>query len=402
MGGFVLFNYFAERLNNGKTVIATLIKRRLASPALFLMSINNINYSKEAERKPKMDNLAVRESNLPTRIEDLTKFVLIGREKLVAVRAEIRAIDKVGLAEEVRKQKLEEAQDISEAVLDAEVKIGELMAKIPKATKGNQYTGKMVMDSGVHNQTKAKIIENAGFSVKQAQRFETLAKNPELVEQAKAEARENDDIVSRSLVLEKVKQKKREEKEEKRESERRENAIKIEQLQTPLEAKGLFQTIVIDPPWDWNDEGDINQFGRTKPDYKTMPVEEIEQLPIAKIADKNCHLYLWVTNRSLPKAFRLVDAWGFRYITCITWVKPSIGVGNYFRGDTEQILFCVKGNQPLKRHDVGTHFLAPRGDRHSAKPEEFYKLVETCSYAPYIDIFGRKSRESWAVWGENG
>ena len=348
-----------------------------------------------------MNSLTVRKNNVPAQIEDLTKFVLVGREKLVAVRAEIRAIDKVGLAREVRLQKLEEAQDISEAVLDAEVKIGELMAKIPK--KQGVRADIRLSNSGVTKcETKEQILENAGFTKMQAHRFETLAKNPELVEQAKAEARENDDIVSRSLVLEKVKQKKREEKEEKRESERRENAIKIEQLQTPLEAKGLFQTIVIDPPWDWNDEGDINQFGRTKPDYKTIPVEEIEQLPIAKIADKNCHLYLWVTNRSLPKAFRLIDAWGFRYITCITWVKPSIGVGNYFRGDTEQILFCVKGDQPLKRHDVGTHFLAPRGDRHSAKPDEFYRLVESCSYAPYIDIFGRKSRENWAVWGENG
>lgn len=345
-----------------------------------------------------MNSLTVRKNNVPVQIEDLTKFVLVGREKLVAVRAEIRAIDKVGLAREVRLQKLEEAQDISEAVLDAEVKIGELMAKLPKQNTHNRAKNRQLTAAP----SKIEVIEAAGFSRMQAQRFEALAKNPELVEQAKAEARENDDIVSRSLVLEKVKQKKREEKEEKRESERRENAIKIEQLQTPLEAKGLFQTIVIDPPWDWNDEGDINQFGRTKPDYKTMPVEEIEQLPIAKIADKNCHLYLWVTNRSLPKAFRLIDAWGFRYITCITWVKPSIGVGNYFRGDTEQILFCVKGDQPLKRHDVGTHFLAPRGDRHSAKPDEFYRLVESCSYAPYIDIFGRKSRENWAVWGENG
>ena len=102
-------------------------------------------------------------------------------------------------------QKLEEAQDISEAVLDAEVKIGELMAKIPK--KQGARTDMQLLDSGVQK-SKAEIIENAGFSVKQAQRFETLAKNPELVEQAKAEARENDDIVSRSLVLEKVKQKK--------------------------------------------------------------------------------------------------------------------------------------------------------------------------------------------------
>ena len=346
--------------------------------------------------------LIVHDAALPTTVEDLAKFALIGREKLVAVRAEIRAIDKVGLAQDVRQQKLKEAQEISEAVLDAEVRIGELMAKVPKATKGNQYTGKMVDNSGVNNQTKADVIREAGFTPMQVSRFETLAAHPEIVAQAKAEARENDDIVSRSLVLNMVQEKKRADREAQREEERQENAVKIETLKTPLEAQGLFQTIVIDPPWDWGDEGDVNQFGRAKPDYHTMPISEIEAMPIGRIADENCHLYLWVTNRSLPKAFRLMDAWGFRYITCLTWVKPSIGMGNYFRGSTEQVLFGVKGSQPLKRRDVGTHFEAPRGDRHSAKPDEFYRLVESCSYGPYIDIFGRAGRENWSVWGENG
>lgn len=341
-------------------------------------------------------------AGLPTKIDDLSKFVLVGREKLVAVRAEIRAIDKVGLAQEVREQKLKEAQDIADAVLDAEVRIGELMSRVPKATKGNQYTGKMVPDSGVHNQTKTEVIEQAGFTPKQVQRFQTLAAHPEIVEQAKAEARENDDIVSRSLVLNMVKERQREEREARREEERQDNAEKVEQLSTPLDAVGLFQTIVIDPPWDWGDEGDVNQFGRAKPDYFTMPIEEIESLPVGKIADDNCHLYLWVTNRSLPKAFRLIDAWGFRYVTCLTWCKPSFGMGNYFRGSTEQVLFCVKGSQPIKRHDVGTWFSAERGDRHSAKPDEFYKIVESCSYGPYIDVFGRDGREGWVVWGENG
>lgn len=194
---------------------------------------------------------------------------------------------------------------------------------------------------------------------------------------------------------------KREEKESKREEKRQDNAAKVEKLSTPLDAIGLFQTVVIDPPWDWGDEGDVNQLGRAKPDYHTMPINEIEKLPIAKIADDNCHLYLWVTNRSLPKAFRLIDAWGFRYITCITWVKPNYGMGNYFRGSTEQVLFCVKGSQPIKRHDVGTHFEAPRGNKHSSKPDEFYKLVESCSYAPFIDIFGRKERDGWTTYGED-
>ena len=80
-----------------------------------------------------MSNLSIYQEDLPSNIDDLSKFVLVGREKMVAVRAEIRAIDKLGLAEGVRRQKLEEAQMISEAVLDAEVKIGTLTANIPKS-----------------------------------------------------------------------------------------------------------------------------------------------------------------------------------------------------------------------------------------------------------------------------
>ena len=147
-----------------------------------------------------MSNIAVMpEYELPATMEDLSRFVLVGREKLVAVRAEIRAIEKVGLAKEVREQKLKEAQAISEAVLDAEVRIGELMRSVPKAShdRGNQYTGgKDPAVGSSHN--KRKVIENAGFSKTQVQRFEELASHPEAVAEAKAEARENDDIVSRS------------------------------------------------------------------------------------------------------------------------------------------------------------------------------------------------------------
>ena len=69
------------------------------------------------------------------------------------------------------------------------------------------------------------------------QRFEALAKHPEIVKQAKDEARENDDVVSRSLVLNMVKEKERAEREAKREEQRQENAEKIETLSTPLEAQ---------------------------------------------------------------------------------------------------------------------------------------------------------------------
>ena len=191
-------------------------------------------------------------------------------------------------------------------------------------------------------------------------------------------------------------------RESKRETERQENMKKVLELANPLEAQGLYQTIVIDPAWDWGDEGDVNQFGRARPDYHTMSISEIAELPVNRIASANSHIYLWITNRSLPKGFALLEGWGFRYVTCLTWVKPSIGMGNYYRGSTEQVLFGVRGTQGLKRHDVGTWFEAPRGEHHSEKPDKFYELVESCSYGPYIDIFGRKERQGWTVWGENG
>ena len=155
-----------------------------------------------------MPNIITVSQHLPANIEDLAKFVLVGREKLVAVRAEIRAIDKLNIAEEVRVQKREEAQMLSGALLDAEVRIGELLKQLQKADKGNQYTGKMVRDTTVHNQKpKLEVVQDLGFSPKQAQRFETLANNKDIVEQVKAEAKENEDIPTRSRVLQLVKEK---------------------------------------------------------------------------------------------------------------------------------------------------------------------------------------------------
>jgi N6-adenosine-specific RNA methylase IME4 len=198
---------------------------------------------------------------------------------------------------------------------------------------------------------------------------------------------------------------KRELKEQQRESRRRENFEKLATVSEPGSAVVAikYATIVIDPPWDWGDEGDQDQLGRSRPDYATMSIDELERLDVAQLADDDCHLYLWITNRSLPKGFRLLDAWGFRYITALTWVKPHFGMGNYFRGQTEHILFGVKGSQPLKRKDVGTVFNASRGPAgHSSKPPEFLSLVESCSPGPYLEMFSRSARDGWVTWGENG
>jgi N6-adenosine-specific RNA methylase IME4 len=150
-----------------------------------------------------------------------------------------------------------------------------------------------------------------------------------------------------------------------------------------------------------NTQGDNDQLGRSRPDYATMSFEQLCKLPVGDLADVDCHIYMWITNRSLPKGFALLEAWGFRYITALTWVKPHFGMGNYFRGQTEHVLFGVKGSQMLKRKDVGTVFNAPRGPNgHSSKPVEFYSLVESCSPGPYLEMFSRSERKDWTAWGE--
>lgn len=203
-----------------------------------------------------------------------------------------------------------------------------------------------------------------------------------------------------------VLQVKRELKEQAREARREENRKKIAAVPEPEKAAAVAQakyaTIVIDPPWDWGDEGDQDQLGRARPDYSTMSIEQLERLDVGGLADDDCHIYLWITNRSLPKGFRLLDAWGFRYITAITWVKPHFGMGNYFRGQTEHVLFGVKGSQPLKRKDVGTVFEADRGQAgHSSKPPKFLELVESCSPGPFLEMFSRSARPGWVAWGED-
>ena len=159
-----------------------------------------------------MNELAAPNRQLPDTLPDLAVFVLVGREKLTAVRAEIRAIDRVQLAKDVRQQKQDEARMLSEALLDAEKRIGELTKAIPKAPpdRGNQYTGGKPTALSQSQKSKTEVITDLGFTPKQVERFEILADNPDVVEQVKQEARENDDIPTRTRVIDIVQQRKKE------------------------------------------------------------------------------------------------------------------------------------------------------------------------------------------------
>lgn len=346
-----------------------------------------------------MTEIIYQNKNLPANMEDLSKFVLIGREKLVAVRAEIRAIERVGLAQEVREQKLKEAQDIAEAVLDAEVRIGELMAKVPK--EPGRRTDIEPVDSSVQRlPTRNEVIEQAGFTPKQVQRFETLAAHPEIVEQAKAEARENDDIVSRSLVLEKVKAQKREELRE-----QRDNAIQ-DQIERPKTNNHVdifttgrkYRVIYADPPWSYNDKQNVEVLGGAEKHYLTMPLDDICKLPIP--AEDNSVLFIWVTSPMLEDSFKVINAWGFKYKTSFVWDKVAHNMGHYNSVRHEFLLICTRGSCTPDVAKLFDSVVSIERTEHSRKPREFRDMIDTLyPIGNRLEMFAREAPEGWDVWG---
>ncbi|OYW03314.1 MAG: hypothetical protein B7X11_03385, partial [Acidobacteria bacterium 37-65-4] len=293
----------------------------------------------------------------------------------IATAAEIYA-----KRQKLSQESIDYAHDIR---IQALAQLGRMLKGTPKA-KGAAAGGKKNWSRGTYTVPRdtAPTLSDLGLDKKTSSIAQKLASlPPELFEQVK------DGTASIVQAL-------REVKEAAREQRRDDNRTLIAKAPSPEQSAARYATIVIDPPWDWGDEGDADQLGRARPTYGTMTFEQLLALPVESQADIDCHLYLWITNRSLPKGFALMEKWGFRYITALTWAKTSFGMGNYFRGQTEHVLFGVRGSQMLKRKDVGTWFSAPRGPKgHSSKPTEFYSLVESCSPGPYLEMFARSDRD---------
>lgn len=168
-----------------------------------------------------------------------------------------------------------------------------------------------------------------------------------------------------------------------------------------------FKTVVIDPPWAYDRDGGLGSNRAAADQYQTMTNAAIAALPVRDMAERNSHIYLWTTN---PRLFKegddglgpreMLDVWGFRYVTMLTWHKlGSPGMGWYFRGDTEHVLFGVRGKAPIPAElRVSNIFAAPR-TVHSAKPDRFYEIVERVSPGPWLEVFARRRRVGWGAWG---
>jgi N6-adenosine-specific RNA methylase IME4 len=164
-----------------------------------------------------------------------------------------------------------------------------------------------------------------------------------------------------------------------------------------------YRTIVADPPWHLDRGGPQTGFqpgARTALPYPTMTLDDIASLPIAELAHRGGHLYIWTINAYVEQTYEVARAWGFKPSTLLTWCKPpnGLGLGGAYSLTTEHVLFARRGVCRAATRIDTTWFAWPRG-RHSAKPEAFQDVVERVSPGPYLELFARRSRPGWDVWG---
>ncbi len=173
--------------------------------------------------------------------------------------------------------------------------------------------------------------------------------------------------------------------------------------------EGGFKTILADPPWRFtNRTGKVAPEHRRLDRYSTLELEDICAVPVVQSAASNAHLYLWAPNAMLPHGLRVMEAWGFRYVSNIIWAKrrkdggpDGRGVGFYFRNVTEVLLFGVRGSmRTLQPARSQVNMIETRKREHSRKPDEQYALIESCSPGPYLELFARHASPGWTAWGD--
>lgn len=170
-----------------------------------------------------------------------------------------------------------------------------------------------------------------------------------------------------------------------------------------------YGVILADPPWDYDQ---ANVEGAAARQYPTMTLDELCALPVSQLAAPDAVLLLWATWPKLDEAcLPLLKAWGFSYVTGFPWVKVTsvaqsfwgeleikvpYGIGFWARGCSEPLLIGRRGN--VSPPSNGFIALLSPNLYHSRKPDDIYAYAEALP-GPYLELFARRHRPGWDVWG---
>ena len=177
-------------------------------------------------------------------------------------------------------------------------------------------------------------------------------------------------------------------------------------LRAPSTRHLAASVICADPPWKFSDKLTMSDTARgAEQQYPCMSVKELcaWQLPCAVAED--AHLYLWRVSSMQREALDVGEAWGFRPVSELVWLKRTskgkrhFGMGRTVRLEHEVALIFKRGKgAPMLNHSTRSTFEAPTG-RHSEKPDEFYEIIKSLHGGARVELFARKPRAGFTVYG---
>ena len=162
-----------------------------------------------------------------------------------------------------------------------------------------------------------------------------------------------------------------------------------------------YDTIMIDPPWDYENWSAKGEAKGPRAQYKTMSDTAIRALPVGDLAAPDCLLWLWATSPKLDLAMDCLRGWGFTFKTAGAWNKCKWGNGYIWRSVCEPVLIGASGQPRIRGKDLPNLFVeTSRG--HSRKPDVAYAMAERMmpSARRRADVFSRQTRPGWEACGD--
>lgn len=168
---------------------------------------------------------------------------------------------------------------------------------------------------------------------------------------------------------------------------------------------GPYAVIYADPPWRFGTDGCDHA---PENHYPTMTTDEICAIrvfdrPVGELALPDSVLLLWVPPSLVyPEAMRVIEGWGFKYLTHLVWDKGSIRIGSVIRNQHEDLILAKRGAFPAPEtlNRPSSVIQAPVTG-HSAKPPIVRAMIDRMyPGVPKIELFARgEEPEGWRFWG---
>ena len=162
-----------------------------------------------------------------------------------------------------------------------------------------------------------------------------------------------------------------------------------------------WDVIIADPPWRFASNSADKPGRNARRHYDCMTVEQIAQMPVREIAAPSALLLLWVTVPFEHRASEVIEAWGFKPKSRLVWVKQRIATGYWARNQHEPCIIATRGRFPCPRPALfPTSIIQGAQREHSRKPEWVHDQIDArLPDASKLELFARRPREGWTVWG---